>query len=271
MKISTSSSHLVLLGLALFWLMPIWMMLVFATHGEAAIYNSPQPYWPGIELLDNLERLSSKFNFLRAILNSSIVASAFTALSLILSSLTGYAFARYEFVGKKLMFSMIVATLAIPLMAVVIPQYTLVAREMQLANSYVGVILPYLANSMGVLFMRQIFLGVPQELIDAARIEGASEARVFWQIVIPIVKPALAALAIMLFLIGWNDYLWPLLVLTDKDMFTAPVAMGTLMGIARINWSVIMVGVVLMSMPFIILFLFLQRHLIAGITQGAVK
>lgn len=263
--------HFVIICLALLWLSPLWMMLVFATHDESAIYADPQPVWIGNDFPDNFSRLNTKFDFLSAIFNSIVVAGSYTLLSLMLCSMAGYAFARYRFFGKQALFAMVLATMALPLMAVLIPQYLLVAKKMGMANTYVGVVLPYLANSMGVFFMRQIFLSLPQGVLDAARIEGAAEARIFWQIALPMVRPAVGALAIIIFLAGWNDYLWPLLVLTDKSMFTAPVAMGTLMGIARINYSVIMAGVVLMAMPFVVLFLFLQRQLVAGITLGSVK
>jgi lactose/L-arabinose transport system permease protein len=154
---------------------------------------------------------------------------------------------------------------------VVIPQYILVARDLKLTNTFWGVILPFLANALGVFYMRQVFLSLPSSLLDAARVDGAGEVRIFFQIALPLVRPALAALALILFLNAWNDYLWPLLVLSQKEMYTAPVALGTLIGLTRVSWGGIMVGSALMTVPFLLLFLFLQRYFVAGITAGAVK
>ncbi|MGF1764312.1 carbohydrate ABC transporter permease [Aliivibrio kagoshimensis] len=263
--------HLMMLLMALLWLAPIWLMLVFSSHDESAIYASPPPLGLGTEFINNFTNLNEKMDFVTAITNSVIVAGTFTFLSMILTSLAGYALARFSFKGKTVAFALIIGTLTIPMMAVVIPQCTLVARDLGMANSYIGVLLPYLANSLGVFFMRQMFLSLPQEVLDASRVDGASESRIFFEIALPMVRPGMAALAIILFLTAWNDYLWPLLILTDSTMFTAPVAMGTLLGIARVDWSMIMVGVVMMSLPFLLLFLILQRQLIAGITAGAVK
>ncbi|WP_245453123.1 carbohydrate ABC transporter permease [Meiothermus taiwanensis] len=132
-------------------------------------------------------------------------------------------------------------------------------------------ILPSLANSLGVFFMRQNFLSLPASLLEAARIDGAGEFRIFFRIAVPLVLPAMAALAIILFLASWNDYLWPLLVLSDREMQTAPVALGSLIGLTRVSWGGIMVGAVMTTLPFLVLFLFLQRYFIAGITAGGVK
>ncbi len=269
--IKSLSLHLMMLSVALLWLAPIWLMLVFSSHDESAIYATPPPIGLGSEFINNFNSLNEKMDFVTAITNSIIVSGTFTFFSMILTSLAGYALARFTFKGKTLAFALIIGTLTIPMMAVIIPQYTLVARDLGMANSYIGVLLPYLANSLGVFFMRQMFLSLPQEVLDASRVDGASEGRIFFEIALPMVRPGMAALAIILFLTAWNDYLWPLLILTDSTMFTAPVAMGTLLGIARVDWSMIMVGVVMMSMPFLILFLILQRQLIAGITAGAVK
>jgi lactose/L-arabinose transport system permease protein len=270
-RIKSVILHLMMLLIALLWLAPIWLMLVFSSHDESAIYASPPPLGLGTEFINNFTNLNEKMDFVTAITNSVIVAGTFTFLSMILTSLAGYALARFSFKGKTVAFALIIGTLTIPMMAVVIPQYTLVARDLGMANSYIGVLLPYLANSLGVFFMRQMFLSLPQEVLDASRVDGASESRIFFEIALPMVRPGMAALAIILFLTAWNDYLWPLLILTDSSMFTAPVAMGTLLGIARVDWSMIMVGVVMMSLPFLLLFLILQRQLIAGITAGAVK
>lgn len=323
--------HLFLTPLALLWLAPLWLMFVFSTHPEIAIFSTPTPILPGNQFSANLQSLQSDTNFLRTLFNSIMVAGIYTVLSIFLTSLAGYAFARFDFWGKGVVFSLVIATLTIPYFAVVIPQFILVAREaktllailigmavfggiaallawlkfsptlgramwvgyvvaaaaylffgvpalreamtfdFRLTNTWWAVILPSLANSLGVFFMRQNFLSVPVSLLEAARIDGAGEFRIFFRVAVPLVLPAMAALAIILFLAAWNDYLWPLLVLSDRNMQTAPVALGSLIGLTRVSWGGIMVGAVMTTLPFLILFLFLQRYFIAGITAGGVK
>ncbi|GGN02026.1 sn-glycerol-3-phosphate transport system permease protein UgpE [Thermus composti] len=263
--------HLFLTPLALLWLAPLWFMLVFSTHPEQEIFRVPTPLLPGKAFWNNLQNLQADTNFFRVLWNSLVVSGLYTLGGLFLSALAGYALAVYRFRGQALFFSLIVATLTIPYFVVVIPQYILVARELRLTNTYWGVILPFLANALGVFYMRQVFLSLPSSLLDAARVDGASEARIFFRIALPVVAPSLAALALILFLNAWNDYLWPLLILSEKEMYTAPVALGTLIGLTRVSWGGIMVGSVLMTVPFVVLFLFLQRYFVAGITAGAVK
>jgi lactose/L-arabinose transport system permease protein len=323
--------HLFLTPLALLWLAPLWLMFVFSTQPEIAIFSTPTPILPGNQFVTNLQSLQSDTNFLRTLFNSVMVAGIYTVLSIFLTSLAGYAFARFQFWGKGLLFSLVIATLTIPYFAVVIPQFILVAREaktllailigmavfggiafllvwlrfsptlgrvmwlgyavaalaylffgvpalreamtfdFRLTNTWWAVILPSLANSLGVFYMRQNFLSVPMSLLEAARIDGAGEFRIFFRVAVPLVLPAMAALAIILFLASWNDYLWPLLVLSEREMQTAPVALGSLIGLTRVSWGGIMVGAVMTTLPFLVLFLFLQRYFIAGITAGGVK
>ncbi|WP_117238255.1 carbohydrate ABC transporter permease [Thermus sediminis] len=263
--------HGLLTPLALLWLAPLWLMLVFSTLPEHEIFRVPTPLLPGERFLENLAGLQADTNFFRAMANSVVVSLLYTLGGLLLSASAGYALAVYRFRLQALVFSLIVATLTIPYFVVLIPQYILVARELNLANTYWGVVLPFLANALGVFYMRQVFLSLPSSLLDAARVDGASEGRIFFQIALPMVTPSLAALALILFLTAWNDYLWPLLVLSEREMYTAPVALGTLIGLTRVSWGGIMVGSVLMTLPFLVLFLFLQRYFVAGITAGAVK
>jgi len=257
--------------LALLWLAPLWLMFVFATRPEYDIFRVPTPLLPGTAFCDNLNNLQEDTDFFRALWNSIVVSGLSTLGAVLLSSLSGFALAVYRFRGQAFVFSLVVLTLTIPYFTVVIPQYILVAREFQLTNTYWGVILPFLANALGVFYMRQVFLSLPSSLLDAARVDGASELRIFFQIALPLVTPSLAALALIFFLNVWNDYLWPLLVLSEKEMYTAPVALGTLIGLTRVSWAGIMVGSFLMTLPFAVLFFFLQRYFVAGITAGAIK
>jgi lactose/L-arabinose transport system permease protein len=263
--------HAVMIPLALLFLLPIFWMIVSATRPDNQILNIPPTLIPGNYLQENWAILNRDTNFVRVMLNSVGISAIYTTLATLISAMGGYAFAKFRFPGRNLLFLTLVATLTIPYAVIVIPQYILVASRLQLTNTWWAVILPGLANALGIFFMRQNMLSVPSDLLEAARIDGAGEARIFAQIVLPIMKPALAAVAIVLFLFQWNDFLWPLLVLTNRSAYTIPVALGTLVGLTRVSWGGIMIGTAIATIPFLILFLFLQRYFVAGITAGAVK
>lgn len=269
--------HLVLTPLALLFLVPILWMIIAATQPNSEIISSPPALLPGNALAENWEDLNSRFTannslgYIRVMINSIVIAVVYTSLATLISSMAGYAFAKFRFRGKAILFSIIIATMTIPYSIVVIPQFLLVARELGLSNTYAAAILPALANTLGIFFMRQSLSALPDELLDAARVDGANEFRIFFQIVLPMSLPSMAAIAIVLFLNQWNDYLWPLLVLTDSSSYTIPVALGTLVGLTNISWGGIMIGTSLATIPFLIMFLFLQRYFIAGISAGAIK
>lgn len=263
--------HLALVPLALLWLMPLWLMITYSTLPEADFFQGTVPLLPRGAFADNWAALQTQSRFVRPLFNSVATSTIFTIASVLITSMAGYAFARFQFFGRDVLFILVIATLTIPYFAVIIPQFILVARDLKLSNTWIAIVVPPLFNSVGVFFMRQNFLAVPQEMFDAARVDGAGEFQIFWRIAMPLVVPALAALSIILFLFSWNSFLWPLLVLSKPDMQTAPVALGALVGLNRVFWNAIMVAAVLMTVPMLILFLFLQRYFIAGITAGAVK
>ena len=263
--------HAFLIVLAALWIMPLWLMFTYSTLPESEFFRATVPLLPGGAFLDNWDALQGQAPFVRPLFNSIATASTFTVLSVILTSMAGYAFARLEFFGRDTLFIVVIATLTIPYFAVLIPQFILVARDLGLSNTWLAVIVPPLFSSVGVFFMRQNFLSLPQEMLDAARVDGAGEFTIFFRIAMPLMKPALAALSIILFLFSWNSFLWPLLVLSKQEAQTAPVALGALVGLNKVFWNAIMVAAVLMTLPMLILFLFLQRYFIAGITAGAVK
>ena len=263
--------HLVLLPLALLWLMPLWLMLTYATTAEADFFKPSVPLVFSTAFLANWATLVRQVPFVQSVLNSLGTSVIFTVTSIILTSLAGYAFAQFRFIGRTALFSIVIATLTVPYFVIVIPQFVLVAREFRLTNTWTAVIVPPLFNSLGVFFMRQNFLSLPQDMLDAARVEGVSEFKIFCFIALPLVLPATAALAIILFLQSWNNYLWPLLVLSKADAQTAPVALGALVGADKVYWGALMTAAVIMTMPVLVVFIFLQRYFIAGITAGAVK
>ena len=263
--------HAVLLPLALIWLFPLWMMFVFSTMPENGIFSPNIELLPSTAFGDNFVNLQNDTDFVRSMTISIMVALVYTVLSVMLTSMAGWALARYRFYGRGAILGIILGTVTLPYFAVVIPQFIMVARDFGLANSWFALIVPPLFNSLGVLFMRQSFSMMPTEVFDAARVEGVSEWRIFLFVAMPMVRPTIAALSIILFLASWNNYLWPLLVNSRPEMMTAPVALGSLIGLTKVSWGGIMVGAVVLTAPMLVVFILLQRHFIAGISTGAVK
>ncbi len=263
--------HALLIPLALIWVFPLWMMAVFATLPDHAIFSPNIVLWFGTSFFDNISNLQADTDFLRAMFVSIVVGIIYTILSVMLTAMAGWALVRYRFFGKSLVLAILLGTITLPYFVVVIPQFVMVARDFGLGNTWFALIGPPLFYSLGVLFMRQAFTMMPAELFDAARVEGVSEWRIFFRVALPLARPTMAALSIILFLYSWNNYLWPLLISSDRTMFTAPVALGSLIGPSKVSWGGIMAGAVLLTAPMIAVFLLLQRHFVAGITAGAVK
>jgi lactose/L-arabinose transport system permease protein len=263
--------HAVLVPLAIVWLFPLWMMVVFSTMPENGIFSPRIEVIPSNQFWANFKALQADTAFLRTIFVSVVVALVYTFASVMLTSMAGWALARYRFHGRPAVIGIILGTLTLPYFVVVIPQFIMVARDFGMANTWFALIVPPLFNSLGVLFMRQAFTMMPAELFDAARVEGVKEWQIFLRVAMPMAKPTIAALSIILFLHSWNNYLWPLLISSDPEMMTAPVALGTLIGVTRVSWGGIMVGAVLLTAPMLAVFIFLQRYFMAGIAAGAIK
>lgn len=263
--------HAALVPLAIVWLFPLWMMFVFSTMPDNGIFSPSIELVPRGQFWQNLSALQEETRFLRAFSNSVFVAVLYTIASVFLTSMAGWALVRYRFIGRGVVLAIILGTLTLPYFVVVIPQYIMIARDFGLANTWFALVVPPLFNSLGVLFMRQTFSMMPHELFDAAQVEGVSEWKIFTRVALPIARPTIAALSIILFLSSWNNYLWPLLIASSADMMTAPVALGTLIGVTRVSWGGIMTGAVVLTLPMLIVFVFLQRHFMSGITAGAVK
>ncbi|MBM7050335.1 MULTISPECIES: carbohydrate ABC transporter permease [Rhizobium] len=263
--------HALLAPLAIIWLFPLWMMFIFSTMPDYGIFSPDIIMTPSTSFFDNVRNLQADTNFLGALTISIVVAVVYTILSVLLTSMAGWALARYRFVGQSVVIGIILGTITLPYSVVIIPQFIMVARNFGLANTWVALIVPPLFNSLGVLFMRQAFSMMPGELFDAARVEGVKEWQIFLRIALPLARPTMAALAIILFLASWNNYLWPLLINSRPGMMTAPVALGTLIGLTKVSWGGIMAGAVMLTAPILVIFVLLQRHFIAGIAAGAIK
>ncbi len=255
---------------AIFTVAPLlWMISAsLMPKGEATI--SPPRLLPSVPTIAHYHELFVRMNFGRAFTNSMIVAGSITLLSLLLNSMAGYAFAKLRFSRRDRIFSFLVAALVIPTQVGMLPLF-LILKSVHLVNSYWGVIFPSMATIFGIFLIRQFMLSIPDDLLDAARIDGAGEFRIYWSIVMPLARPVLVTLAIFMFMSAWNDFMWPLIVLTDSARYTLPVAVANLVGEHVQDTELMMASSVLTVLPVLILFLLLQRHYIAGIMVGSVK
>ena len=203
--------------------------------------------------------------------NSVVVAVTVTLGNLAFCSMLGYAFAKIDFAGRTWLFRLVLATLMIPGMVLLVPLFVLVSR-IGLVNTYPALILPFLAGPFGVFLMRQFMQGIPDELIDAARVDGAGEFRIFLRVVMPLCKPALATLAILTFLGSWNNFLWPLVAASTEDMYTLPVALALYsVGQNSTNYGLLLAGSVVVVLPILVVFFALQRHFVQGLATTGLK
>lgn len=262
--------HLALGLLALATILPlVWMVSAsFMPPGEAT--TDPPPFFPSRVTLENYQALFTRLNLGRHLLNSIGIAVGGTLLSLLFNSMAGYAFAKLRFGGRDRIFAILIAALAIPGQVGMLPLFLLM-RQLGLVNTYLGVLIPSLASILGIFLVRQFALSIPDELLDAARVDGAGELRIFTSVVLPLLRPVLATLAIITFMNTWNDFLWPLIVLTDDAKQTLPVALARLVGEHALDTELMMAGAVLTVLPVLLVFLALQRSYIEGILMGSVK
>jgi multiple sugar transport system permease protein len=259
--------HAVLAASAALVLLPlVWMGLAsLAPEGTAAAGLVP----PGLTF-EHHAALLGRLRIARHIGNSALVAASVTLISLLFNSLAGYAFAKLRFRGRERLERLLLAALVVPAQVGMLPLFLMV-RELGLINTWAGVILPGMASIFGIFLMRQYALSIPDSLLDAARIDGAGELRIWWSVVLPWCRPILVTLAAFTFVGTWNDFLWPLVVLSDADMYTLPVALANLLGEHVQDVELMLAGSVLTVLPVLVLFLALQRHYIEGIAAGALR
>ncbi|HEY9899912.1 MAG TPA: carbohydrate ABC transporter permease [Pantanalinema sp.] len=262
---------LVLLALTAVTVGPFAWLLVTALRGPGEnIFAYPPTVWPAQPTLDNFRLVLEAVPFARYFANSVGVSLVSVVLNVALASLAAYPLARMRFRGAGGIEAGLLATMMVPLPVLMIPLFLLVNR-MGLIDSYAGVILPTAVNAFGIFLMRNAFLAIPRELDEAAIIDGASAWQVFYRVLLPLVTPSLATLAIFDFVAAWGDFLWPLLVLKNPDHYTLPVGIAYLAGTFSANWRLIAAGAVLAIAPILAVFLVLQRFFVEGQTSGAVK
>lgn len=263
--------HLVLVTGLLVMTAPFLWMLLSSLKGEAEVRQSPPTWLPADPTWANYRELFDRLDFPRYFTNSAVVAVLVTAGNLLLCSATGYALAKLRFTGRRTLFLLVMANLMVPPTATFVPQFVLVSN-LGLVNTYAGLVLPNIALAVNVFLMRQFISTLPNDLLESARVDGAGEWRVFWRIVLPLCRPALATVGILTFLGSWNNFLWPLVVATTEEKYTLPVALALYsVGQNQTRYGLLLAGSVTIIVPVLIVFGLLQRHFVQGIATTGLK
>ncbi len=263
-------AHVILLMAALLTLFPFfWMVSVsLMTAEDMALF--PPPLTPVHPTLEHYQALFDELAMGRYLFNSTLIAVGVTMSSLFINSMAGYAFAKLHFWGRDSLFRLLLAMMVIPSQAAMLPLFLMI-KQLGLINTYAGIIIPGMSSIFGIFLIRQYLKSVPDSLLDAARIDGAGEFRIYWSLILPLSKPVLVSLAVFTFMGSWNDFMWPLIILTQEDRFTLPVALANLMGEHVQDPQLMMAGAVLTILPVVLLFLLLQRYYLEGLVAGGVK
>lgn len=271
------SSHFVLIFISLLSVFPfIWLISTSLKGACENIFAYPPTIIPIDFTWENYIGVWKKVDFMAYFWNSMIVAGATVVLNLILSSLAAYPLARMNFAGKKITFFAILATIMIPFQAIMLPVYliTIKLNMMDTVNNfmgYLGLVMPFAVSAFGIFLMRQAFMTIPKEMEEAAIVDGCNVFQVFFRVLLPMVKPSLAVLAIFTFIGSWGEFLWPSIVLTKESMYTLPVGVNNLQGMFSSNWRFIAAGSILSTIPILVFFLTMQKYFISGENEGAVK
>jgi alpha-1,4-digalacturonate transport system permease protein len=251
-------------------LAPVLWFVLSSFKDATELGARPPKIFPTEWAFSNYTEAFQMYNYMRYFTNSVIVTSVATVLTLIINSMAAYAFAKYNFRGRDGLFVMTLAMIMIPLQVILIPIY-LVVSSLGLVNTYWGMIIPAAATPTGVFIIRQYMLTIPDELIEAARIDGAGEFRIFARIVLPLCRPALAVVAIFSILWRWNDFLWPLLIAQKEELYTLPVALALLNGQLVVPYNIVLAMSVMSIIPVLFMFVFMQRQIVQGIAQTGIK
>ena len=262
--------HAALVAGAVLVLAPLlWMVSAsLMPAGEATAV--PPRLLPSAVTLEHYRALFTRLDLARASLNSAGLATAVTLIALVVNSMAGYAFAKLRFAGRERLFRLLLAALVVPAQVAMLPLF-LMLKELRLVNTYAGVMVPGMASVFGIFLVRQYALSLPESVLDAARIDGAGEFRIYRSLVLYLCAPILVTLAVFTFMGTWNDFMWPLVVLADARLYTLPVALASLAGEHVQDVELMMAGAVLTVLPVLVLFVCLQRYYLAGIMAGSVK
>ena len=258
------------LVIALSMLLPVIWMAFTAFKPEADIVTYPPTLWPRELTFENFVDVWERIPFAQLYLNTIIFAGSVTIISLFFDSMAAYALARLEFRGRGLVLILVLVLLMVPFQVTLIPLYDML-NGIGLTNTLPGLIIPRMTNAFGIFFLRQFFLSLPKDLEEAARMDGASEWRIYWGIVMPLAKPALLTLGLFHFQYNWNDLLWPLIMSADVDSSTLPAGLALFMGQHVVEYGLLMAGALLSLLPVIVFFLVIQRSFVAGIATTGLK
>jgi alpha-1,4-digalacturonate transport system permease protein len=259
-----------LLAMTFVILAPVLWFVLSSFKDATDLGARPPKILPTRWAFENYTEAFQMYNYMRYFMNSVIVTTVATILTLLINSMAAYAFAKYNFRGRDGLFVMTLAMIMIPLQVILIPIY-LVVSSLGLVNTYWGMIIPAAATPTGVFIIRQYMLTIPDELIEAARIDGAGEFRIFARIVLPLCRPALAVVAIFSILWRWNDFLWPLLIAQKEELYTLPVALALLNGQLVVPYNIVLAMSVMSIIPVLFMFVFMQRQIVQGIAQTGIK
>jgi multiple sugar transport system permease protein len=270
-RVAATVLHLLLGAGLLLMVGPFLWMLVSSVKPEGEVRRVPPTWWPEAATLENYRELFGRLDFPQYFTNSAIVATLVTVGNVLICAATGYALAKLPFRGRRGLFAAVVGTIMVPPVVWFIPVFVLVSN-LGLVNTYAGLVLPNIAQAINVFLMRQFMLSVPDELLESARIDGAGEWRIFWRIVLPLSRPAMATVGILTFLGSWNNFLWPLAVATTEDKYTLPVALALYsVGQNEARYGLLLAGSVVVVLPILLVFLVLQRHFVRGIATTGLK
>ncbi len=278
-KMSTAQKffyYIIVSIIAIVFMFPLIWMVVCSFKVDAQIFkdiSSLRAFIPSFNSGDvffNYKEVVEKLPLLQAMFHSFCYIAVLILLGLVVNSMAGYAFARLKFPHKELIFSLILAVMIIPTQTVMLPQFSIIFK-MGLANSYLALILPAIANPMYIFLFRQNFMGIPESIEEAAKLDGASAVRTFFQLIVPLAKPIYATVMILQFILYWNDFVWPVMVISDRSKQTVQMALSSLFSIKPVNYGNVMAGLTIVTIPVLILFLFMQKYYVAGIASSGAK
>jgi cellobiose transport system permease protein len=263
-------TYLALIVVGLGSIFPLYWTLVAASHDQQRVLDTPPPFLPGGRLFSNLEAAWEQANLGKAIVNSAIVAGSITAATLFFCTLAGYAFAKMRFRGRNVLMTAVIATLTIPPQLSVVPLFMMMS-DIGWSGELESVIFPTLVGAFGVFFMRQYLIeALPYELIEAAKVDGATNLRIVWNVVLPAARPAMMVLGMLTFVQAWNDFFWPFLALNQENP-TIQVALGQLSASYTPDQSIVMAGALISTLPLLVVFVVFGKQIVGGIMAGAVK
>ena len=261
--------HLILFPMCLFWVLPLLWMLSTSLKTEKEIFSSPQHWIPWETTLENFATALEKTHLLLWLKNSFVISFSQVLLGVIVSAAAAYAFAKIRFKGRNIVFIIVLSTMMIPMQVTLIPTY-LMLNNFGMINTFLGVIIPPVSSAFGIFLLKQFFEGIPNELAEAARIDGCGHFRIFFHVVLPLAKPAIFALVIFQSLTSWNDYLWPLIILQDSAKMTLPVGLSTIQGTYGVDsYGVLMASSLIASLPILLILILFQDRIIRGVSLSS--